>query len=144
MAIAPLNKVDEVLSYALAEIPREKIVMGMPNYAYDWALPYVRGYTEAANISNVEAARIAAQTGAVIQFDRTSKSPHFDYWQESVQHKVWFGDVRSVEAKVQLALKRRILGKLASAKCPAGFALTGLLSCGQVTLREIKGRRTDG
>ena len=110
MAIAPLNKVNEVLSYALAEIPREKIVMGMPNYAYDWALPFVRGYTEAANISNVEATRIAAQTGAVIQFDRTSKSPHFDYWRESVRHKVWFGDVRSVEAKVQLALKQRILG----------------------------------
>lgn len=39
MAVAPINKVREVLDYAVTEIPREKILMGVPNYGYDWKLP---------------------------------------------------------------------------------------------------------
>lgn len=39
MAVAPLDKVRQVLDYAVTEIPREKILMGIPNYGYDWQLP---------------------------------------------------------------------------------------------------------
>lgn len=42
MAVAPLNKVREVVEYALTKIPAEKINLGIPNYGYDWTLPYVR------------------------------------------------------------------------------------------------------
>ena len=43
MAVAPLNKVQEVLNYAVTQIDRNKIFMGIPNYGYNWTLPFVRG-----------------------------------------------------------------------------------------------------
>ena len=110
MAVAPLNKVEQVVDYALTEIPAEKIVMGIPNYAYDWPLPFVRGTTAARNISNVEAPQLAARAGAEILFDEVARSPHFTYWMGDVQHEVWFEDVRSVEAKVRLAFGKNLLG----------------------------------
>ena len=102
MAVAPVNKVREVLDYAVSVIPREKIRMGIPNYGYDWALPYEKGVTRARLIGNVEAVRIAAEYGAQITFDETARSPYFTYWNQGVQHEVWFEDVRSIRAKTDL------------------------------------------
>ena len=47
MAVAPLNMVRRVVEYAVSEIPAEKILLGIPNYGYDWPLPYERGTTRA-------------------------------------------------------------------------------------------------
>ncbi|MCB7304611.1 glycosyl hydrolase family 18 protein [Bariatricus massiliensis] len=104
MAVAPINKVRQVLDYAVTEIPVEKIIMGIPNYGYDWQLPYERGVTRAELIGNVEAVRIAAQNGAEIQFDETAQSPYFTYWAEGRQHEVWFEDVRSMQVKIDTAV----------------------------------------
>ncbi len=40
MAVAPLNMVRRVLDYAVTEIIPEKIMLGIPNYGYDWPLPF--------------------------------------------------------------------------------------------------------
>lgn len=61
MAVAPLNQVKRVLEYAITTIPEEKILMGMPNYGYDWKLPYQKG-TAAKAISNLTALNIAIKT----------------------------------------------------------------------------------
>ena len=45
MAVAPLDKVRQVVEYALSQIPAEKLILGIPNYGYDWQLPYERGVT---------------------------------------------------------------------------------------------------
>lgn len=103
MAVAPIDKVRQVVEYALTEIPKEKIIMGIPNYAYDWRLPFERGVTAARTIGNVEALWIAARNGAEIQFDETAQSPYFTYWRDGVQHEVWFEDVRSIQEKLNLA-----------------------------------------
>lgn len=102
MAVAPINMVRRVVEYALTKIPKEKISLGIPNYGYDWPLPFVRGVTKAATISNHEAVRIAIDHGATIYFDETAMSPYFYYWQYGIQHEVWFEDVRSMKAKFDL------------------------------------------
>ncbi len=102
MAVAPINKVREVIAYAITEIPREKIDMGIPNYGYDWELPYERGVTKARTIGNIEAVDIAIANNAVIQFDETAKTPFFRYELDGIQHEVWFEDVRSMQAKFDL------------------------------------------
>ena len=104
MAVAPINQVRRVLDYAVTEIPREKIDLGIPNYGYDWPLPFERGVTRAKTIGNVEAVRIAIQNGSQIQFDEVSMSPHFRYYDRStgIEHEVWFEDVRSLQAKFDL------------------------------------------
>lgn len=110
MAVAPLNKVREVLDYAVTAIPPYKIYMGIPNYGYDWALPFERGTSKARIIGNVEAVQIAAQFGAEIQYDETAQSPFFRYMKNNVQHEVWFEDVRSMKAKLLTAAEYNFRG----------------------------------
>ena len=105
MAVAPLNKVKEVLNYAVTQMPRFKIDMGIPNYGYDWPLPYVRGETEAKIIGNPEAIDIALANGASIKFDETAMSPYFEYIKEGTEHVVWFEDPRSIKAKLETAVQ---------------------------------------
>ncbi len=102
MAVAPLANVRRVVDYAVSEIPPEKIDLGIPNYGYDWPLPFVRGETAATTIGNVEAVRLAVSYNAVIQFDETAQSPYFYYENEGITHEVWFEDVRSIHAKLAL------------------------------------------
>lgn len=102
MAVAPVNKVREVVEYALTRIPAEKINLGIPNYGYDWPLPYERGMTAARTISNTEAVEIAIANNAAIEFDQVSMSPHFTYEKEGQMHEVWFEDVRSLKEKFAL------------------------------------------
>lgn len=102
MAVAPLNMVRNVLEYAVTEIPPEKISMGIPNYGYDWELPYERGITRALTIGNIEAVRIAISRGAEIKFDEVAMTPYFNYDSGGTTHEVWFEDARSIQAKYDL------------------------------------------
>lgn len=103
MAVAPLPNVREVLDYAVTEIPRKKIYLGIPNYGYDWPLPFVEGRTRARSLSNQEAVEMAVRYGAEIQFDETAQSPWFDYTApDGAPHVVWFEDARSMSAKLRL------------------------------------------
>lgn len=102
MAVAPIPSVRRVLDYAVTEIPREKISLGIPNYGYDWPLPFVRGETKAASIGNQEAIALAAANHSVIQYDEVSQAPFFEYVNQGINHVVWFEDVRSILAKFDL------------------------------------------
>ena len=103
MAVAPLPNVRQVLDYAVTEIPRQKIYLGISNYGYDWPLPFVQGQTRAKSISNQFAVELAVRYGAAIQYDQTAQSPWFEYTAEDgTPHVVWFEDARSMSAKLRL------------------------------------------
>lgn len=103
MAVAPIDKVRQVLDYAVTEIDPQKIYMGIPNYGYDFVLPFVAGQSRADSLSNVEAVNLAAKVGANIQYDEQSQSPYFIYYdKQGRQHQVWFEDARSIQKKLDL------------------------------------------
>lgn len=102
MAVAPYDKVREVLDYAVTKISPEKISLGIPNYGYDWPLPFVQGETRAISLGTTEAIQIASAHNATIQFDFVSVSPFFRYTKDGTEHEVWFEDVRSLQAKYAL------------------------------------------
>ena len=110
MAVAPINMVRRVLDYAVDVIPAGKILMGVPNYGYDWTLPFVQG-TSARSLTNVEAVTLAGQVGATIQFDETAQSPFFRYRDgDGKLHEVWFEDARSLRAKYALVNEYDLAG----------------------------------
>ena len=102
MAVAPVNKVREVVEYAVTRIEPSKIDLGIPNYGYDWTLPFVQGSSRATTVSNQEAVRIAIEAGVPIQFDEVAMSPFFRYEKDGQMHEVWFEDVRSYQEKFAL------------------------------------------
>lgn len=110
MAVAPINKVRQVLDYAVSEIPPEKINMGIPNYGYDWPLPYEKGVTKAKTIGNVEAVQLAVNYGVEIQYDEVAKTPYFNYISGGIRHEVWFEDARSLQAKMELVYEYGLRG----------------------------------
>lgn len=110
MAIAPINKVEEVVRYGLSRIPAYKIFMGIPNYAYDWALPRREG-ERARTISNETALALARDNQAEIQFDTVAQSPYFRYIDAAGRaREVWFEDARSLDAKLRLVGGESLFG----------------------------------
>jgi spore germination protein len=111
MAVAPINNVRQVLEYGITQIPPNKILMGIPNYGYDWTLPFVQGVSKAENLSNPEAVARAASVGAQIQFDETAQTPFYEYTDsQGRQHVVWFEDERSLRAKLELVNEYGLAG----------------------------------
>ena len=111
MAVSPINQVRKVMEYAVSRINNSKIYMGIPNYGYNWKLPYEKGKSRATVIGNEQAIRIAADNGAVIKFDETTQSPYFNYTaQDRTKHEVWFEDIRSIVAKYGLIDELKLKG----------------------------------
>ncbi|UOQ42812.1 LysM peptidoglycan-binding domain-containing protein [Halobacillus salinarum] len=109
-AIAPINKVKEVLDYAVTVIPRDKIVMGVPLYGRDWKIPWVEG-TYARTVSPKQAVQLASLYGVPIQYNEQYQSPYFRYADEQgQQHEVWFEDARSVQAKYDVVKEYGLRG----------------------------------
>lgn len=108
--VSPIDEVEKVLQYAVSVIPPEKILMGMPNYGYDWTLPFVPG-SAARSITNLEAVRLAAKVGAEIHYDAKAQAPYFNYYDSDKRlHEVWFDDARSIEARLKLVDKYNLGG----------------------------------
>ena len=111
LPVAPLPNVRRVVEYALTEIPAEKILLGIPNYGYDWTLPFVQGESRATSISNQYAVTLAADNGVDISYDSAAQAPFFRYRDNAGrEHEVWFEDARSIRAKLSLISRYGLLG----------------------------------
>ncbi|WP_308637607.1 glycoside hydrolase family 18 protein [Paenibacillus silvisoli] len=111
MPVSPIGPVRKVLEYALTEIPANKVIMGQNLYGYDWTLPFVPGGAYAKAISPQAAIALARQFNARILYDYTAQAPNFSYWDNNgKEHKVWFEDARSIQAKFDLLKELRLRG----------------------------------
>lgn len=110
MAVAPLPQVRQVVEYALTEFRPSQLYLGVPNYGYDWTLPYRSG-SRAKSLSNVEAVRLAWNRHAAIRYDEQAQSPWFRYVDgRGTEHEVWFEDARSIKAKLNMAFDYSLYG----------------------------------
>jgi len=110
MAVSPIGPVRRVLEYAKTEIPPNKIMMGQNLYGYDWILPYKVGNPIAKALSPQQAIQLAKNRNAAIEYDQNAQAPYFNYWQDGVEHEVWFEDARSIQAKFTLLKELQLLG----------------------------------
>lgn len=111
MAVAPINQVRRVIEYGLTQIDANKILLGVPNYGYDWTLPFVQGVTRARKLSHREAYQLAVEQGVPINYNPEISSPSFRYTDiEGLEHEVWFEDERSLRAKFELVNEYGLAG----------------------------------
>lgn len=114
LAVSPIGNVERVLDYAVSRIPADKVMMGIPNYGYNWTLPYVKGESKAQSLSNVAAVKLAIDKNAAIQYDEQAQTPFFNYFDRvngnPVEHVVWFDDARSMDAKLRLMNEKNLFG----------------------------------
>lgn len=97
---------DKCMQYATTVIPKEKILMGIPFYGYDW---WTKGH--AGGVFYTGAIRRAAQNKAKIQWDEASKCPWFTYTDAKGRARTcWFENKESLAAKLEVARKNDVAG----------------------------------
>jgi cellulose synthase/poly-beta-1,6-N-acetylglucosamine synthase-like glycosyltransferase/peptidoglycan/xylan/chitin deacetylase (PgdA/CDA1 family)/spore germination protein YaaH len=96
------------LDETLREVPPEKLVVAIANYAYDWTEPRRRGERRTAKSVSFQQSIVTAQESeATVEFEGDSLNPHFSYYDENNHmHRVWILD--GVTAYNQLRAAERL------------------------------------
>ncbi|MDQ7092772.1 glycosyl hydrolase family 18 protein [Desulfosporosinus sp. PR] len=105
--IASQGWVDRVITFAVGKIPKEKIIMGLPVYSYDWGSnkPLMPDY-----LSHSQTIDRAKKHGVQILTDPSAKVPQFTYTANGVRHEVYFENTASLRTKMDYALKHKLHG----------------------------------
>jgi len=105
--IASHDWVDRVISFATGKIPREKMVMGLPVYAFDWGSnkPTLPDY-----LSYAQALERAKTHGVSPMYDEGEQVPHFTYTTSGVRHEVFLENAKSLGVKLDYAKKYKMHG----------------------------------
>lgn len=108
--VAPITEVRKTLDYALTKMGRDKIVLGVPRYGYNWTM--ANGSVASASAFSVSNAYATAMRYQVpIQYSTEYQQPHYTYWDEGGRrHIVWFEDIRARAVKFQLAVDYKLRG----------------------------------
>ena len=138
--VAPVNWVDRVASYAKSRIPKEKVLLGMPFYGYDWELEpdnpnQTAGQARAMRFDMTMA--LNEKDNIEFHWDDDAKSPWATYTEtrpvsndndddenddgennnnteeQTVQHEVWFENVDSLRYKLDVMINRDLGGMAA-------------------------------
>lgn len=103
--VASLSWVENVIKYATTVIPREKVMVGVAAYGYDWSTKGTKAY----GINGMY--NLASANKATILWDDLSKSPYFKYTDvDGVIHNVWFENSQSLSYKLDLVNSYNLSG----------------------------------
>jgi spore germination protein YaaH len=105
--VAPLSWVDQVVAFAVSQIPKEKIILGIPTYGYDW--PLTAG-GKGKSVVHDQAAAVSFSRGAPVNWDAGSATPFINYNDGDVNRVIWFENAQSIQAKVDLVKKYDLAG----------------------------------
>ena len=131
-AITPQQWFTDNLRLVLKEVPRDKLMVDMGSYGYDWSTPIpptvnLRGkrppplkVIDSTTLSTQEAWQEASDSGAQVSFDPATLNPHFTYDDNDahLRHQVWMLDavtiLNQMRAARQLGLQTFSLWRLGS------------------------------
>jgi spore germination protein YaaH len=102
--VAPLDWVKSVAHYSAQRIPKDKLMLGLATYGYDWV------GEKGTNLQATNAVELARRVGATPQWDASAAAWAFRYEQDGQQHTVWYEDARSLAAKQQVAVDQGLRG----------------------------------
>jgi len=103
-AIASLPWMIQALDYATRYIPREKILLGIPVYGFDWS-------SEPTRILPMrDIPELVARSNAQILWSDTNVEPYFYYWKGRVKHTVWYENELSAKIRFGMVKSYRLRG----------------------------------
>ncbi|MCM3567948.1 glycosyl hydrolase family 18 protein [Neobacillus mesonae] len=107
--IAPIDKVKATLDYAVSVVDKSKLMLGIPQYAYDW----VNGSSKRSGTAYSTQHAIDLYTGyqSPIHYDEKAAEPWFRYIDnKGNSHEVWFEDPRSLLVKLRVVKEYGLAG----------------------------------
>jgi len=105
--IASHDWVNRVMTYAVGQIPKEKIVMGMPVYSFDWGTDKP---TKPDYLTYKQSLERAKKFGVEVFYDGAEQVPHYHYTASGVRHEVYFENSKSLGKKLEYAKGHEIHG----------------------------------
>jgi spore germination protein YaaH len=103
MPVAPISWVRAVTAYTASQIPRGKVLLGIPWYGYDWNTSTRR---PATYVSFGQ----AVGKGGTRGYDAAAQSPSVRYSFAGQQHVIWYEDARSIGAKLDVVVNQGLAG----------------------------------
>ncbi|MGH9173007.1 MAG: glycosyl hydrolase family 18 protein, partial [Vicinamibacterales bacterium] len=108
IAVAPIWWIDDVVDYAVTKIPRERIILGIPFYGYDWNL---KTGPPASSVSHATAMKLAERPDAELHYDDDDGAMRLRYKDDKGDdHEAWFENADSFEAKLNVVIDNRLAG----------------------------------
>ncbi|MBI2022170.1 hypothetical protein HYS93_04830 [Candidatus Daviesbacteria bacterium] len=105
--IAPLPWVSQVISYAKKEMPSQKIILGVPLYAYDWT----ESKQKAKDLTLKDLDRLSQEFSLTVSKDNHNQSVNLIYQdQDNRKHQIWTEDEDSFQAKLNLVKDQALAG----------------------------------
>jgi len=104
--VASATWVEQVTAFAASQVGPEKVLLGIPAYAYDWR----KGSTDGYGLSVPEAMNLAVASKAVVQWDEAALVPYFAYIGSGQERVVYFENARSLEAKLAIVKRYGLSG----------------------------------
>ena len=86
-----------VMIYAKQLIPAKKLFSGVPLDGYNWG-----GSGKARGVTYSDVKNLISKYKPKVIFDQISKTPHFSYREGGVSHEVWYENVDSFKAKLNV------------------------------------------
>lgn len=102
--ISPLDWLRNVLNYATSVIPKEKIVVGIPFYGYDWS------GGKGSGITFTETINLAISTNARVYLDKDSG----EYYFKAQGHEVWFQGAKSADLRLNIIINEYNITNIAA------------------------------
>lgn len=108
--VASLPFTQKVIQYAVGVVPAQKLVLGVPFYGYEWPV----GGERARAFGGSSMARRMEQNGAEVKWDPIQGENLGRYQAEDGTERIaWYPDLRSLEAKIDLAKTYNMKGIVA-------------------------------
>ncbi|MEW6173401.1 MAG: stalk domain-containing protein [Bacillota bacterium] len=103
--IASLSWVAKVIEHAVSCVQRQKLLLGIPTYGYDWS-------SQGAKVIRWnEVDRLLNKYGKdKVVWDSASATPYLRYREAGLDHEVWFENQYSLKPKLDLAKKYDLAG----------------------------------
>lgn len=107
--IAPIDRVKATLNYAVSVVDKSKLMLGIPQYAYDWII----GTNKRSGSAYSTQHAIDLYTGyqSPVHYDENAAAPWFRYVDNKGRlHEVWFEDPRSLLVKLRVIRQYGLAG----------------------------------
>ncbi|NLG33092.1 MAG: hypothetical protein GX550_06190, partial [Syntrophomonadaceae bacterium] len=99
--IAPIWWIKQVIAYMGNNIPKEKLLLGMPTYGYDW-----NSSGSAVTVTQPRLLDLKKKYELKENFDNESMSPYYTYVDHKGQyHQIWLENEKSLQEKYDLAVE---------------------------------------
>ncbi|MEJ6950659.1 glycosyl hydrolase family 18 protein [Natronospora cellulosivora (SeqCode)] len=105
--IAPIFWIQDVIDFAIMEIPLEKIYLALGFYGYDWS---INTDDRARGLVYRQVMNLVDRYNTNVEWDPDSQTPYVRYRSDGIKHEIWFENKESIAKKIKLLREFQLRG----------------------------------